>query len=301
VKPPDESARAPWLSPTVIGLLCGATAALFWAVSLVSALHGISVGITPLEIAIHRFVWVGIAFLPFVRRGGVADIAGVGWGRSIALTLTGSVLLALFSNAGFLLVPLGHGGVIQPSTAALSGLILATIVFKERVLPARVIGGIALVAGLCTIGYEAVATIGVHGILGDLSFAAAGLCFAVFGVLLKLWSIRPIRAVAITNVLALVLLPVEYFVSGFQPMIAAGFRENLILALVQGVLSGFLATYLFTRAVVLLGASKAAVFPALVPPFTLMTGYIFLGNIPTALQLVGLAMVLTGFRLTQKS
>ncbi len=58
---------------------------------------------------------------------------------------------------------------------------------------------------------------------------------------------------------------------------------------------------LFTRAVVLLGAAKAAVFPALVPPFTLMTGYLFLGNIPTALQLVGLVLVLTGFRLTQKS
>ena len=103
----------------------------------------------------------------------------------------------------------------------------------------RMIGGIALVAGLCTIGYEAVATIGLHGILGDLAFAAAGLSFAVFGVLLKLWSIAPIRAVAITSVLSLVLIPIEYFVSGFQPMIAAGFRENLILALVQGVLSGF--------------------------------------------------------------
>jgi drug/metabolite transporter (DMT)-like permease len=298
VNPPDESARAPWLSPPVIGLLCGATAALFWAISLVSALHGISIGLTPLEIALHRFVWVGLAFLPFARRGRAADIVGVGWGRSIALTLSGAVLLALFSNAGFLLVPLGHGGVIQPSTAALSGLILATIVFKEHVYPSRAIGGLALVAGLCTIGYEAIATIGLHGILGDLAFAAAGLSFAIFGVLLKLWSIPPIKAVAITSVLSLAVIPIEYFTSGFQPMIAAGFRENLILALVQ---SGFLATYLFTRAVVLLGAAKAAVFPALVPPFTLMTGYLFLGNVPTALQLVGLVMVLTGFRLTQKS
>ena len=73
------------------------------------------------------------------------------------------------------------------------------------------------------------------------------------------------------------------------------------MALVQGVLSGLLATYLFTRAVVLLGAARAAVFPALVPPFTLLTGFLFLGNIPTLLQLVGLAMVLIGFRLIQKS
>ena len=200
---PDDPPRATWLSPTVIGVLCGAAAALFWAVSLVSALHGISIGMTPLEIAIHRMCWVGLAFLPFIRRGGAADIAGVGWGRSIVLTLTGALLVALFSNAGFLLVPLGHGGVIQPSTAALGGLVLATIVFKERVLPARMIGGAALVLGLCTIGYEAVSTIGAHAILGDLAFVAAGLSFAIFGVLLKLWRIAPIRAVAITSVLSL--------------------------------------------------------------------------------------------------
>ena len=52
---------------------------------------------------------------------------------------------------------------------------------------------------------------------------------------------------------------------------------------------------------VLLGAARAAVFPALVPPFTLLTGFIFLGNIPTAMQLVGMAIVLLGFRLTQKA
>jgi len=301
VKPSSETTQNHWLSPTVIGLLCGAAAALFWAIALVSARHGIAIGMTPLEIAIHRFFWVGLAFLPFVRRGAAADIIGVGIGRSIVLTLTGAVLVALLSNAGFLLVPLGHGGVIQPSTAALSGLALATVVFKERVRPTRIVGALALVGGLCIIGYEAVSTIGLHGILGDLAFVGAGLSFAIFTVLLKFWNIQPIRAVAITNVLALVLLPIEYFTSGFQPMIEAGFRENLVLALVQGVLSGALSIYLFTRAVVLLGAAKAAVFPALVPPFTLLTGYLFLGIVPTALQLIGLVMVLAGFHLTQKS
>ncbi len=94
MKPPDESTSpATAAVPDRYRLPVRATAALFWAVGLVSALHGISIGITPLEIVIHRFVWVGIAFLPFLRRGGAADIAGVGWGRSIALTLTGSVLL----------------------------------------------------------------------------------------------------------------------------------------------------------------------------------------------------------------
>jgi drug/metabolite transporter (DMT)-like permease len=43
------------------------------------------------------------------------------------------------------------------------------------------------------------------------------------------------------------------------------------------------------------------VFPTLVPPFTLLIGYLALGVVPSALQLFGLVLVLVGFRFTQKS
>lgn len=293
--------KSPLLTPSFVGVACGAGAALCWAFSLVSARHGIALGLSPLDISLHRLAWGGFVFLPFVQAGGAADIAGIGWGRSIALTLFGGILVALLSNAGFTLVPLGHGGVIQPSCAALGGLILATFVLKEQLYAARVFGAIALVLGLCIIGYEALSTFGVGGILGDLLFASAGFSFAVFGILLKLWRIAPIRAVAITSVLSLALIPIQYFTEGFDRMIAVGFVENAKLALVQGALSGVAATYMFTRAVVLLGAARAAVFPALVPPFTLVTGYVFLGNVPSLMQIIGLLVVLLGFRLTQKT
>ena len=69
--------------------------------------------------------------------------------------------------------------------------------------------------------------------------------------------------------------------------------------MIQGALSGAGATYLFTRSVVLLGAGRAAVFPSLVPGFTLLIGYVALGEVPSLSQLVGLAVVLIGFRMTQ--
>ena len=106
------------------------------------------------------------------------------------LTLLGGPPLALFSYAGFLFVPLAHGGVIQPSCAALGGLVLASLVLKERLAIQRAVGGAIIVAGLAMIGAEALATIGAHGLIGDLSFATAGLMFAVFGTLLRLWRSR---------------------------------------------------------------------------------------------------------------
>ena len=77
--------------------------------------------------------------------------------------------------------------------------------------------------------------------------------------------------------------------------------ENLLQAVTQGILAGPAAIYLFTRSVVLLGAGRAAVFPSLVPGFTLLVGYLALGIVPSIPQLLGFAIVLIGFRLTQKA
>ena len=54
-------------------------------------------------------------------------------------------------------------------------------------------------------------------------------------------------------------MPILLF--SFDNMLAAGFYENLLQAVVQGALAGAAAIYLFTRAVVLLGASRAVCFP----------------------------------------
>ncbi len=84
-------------------------------------------------------------------------------------------------------------------------------------------------------------------------------------------------------------------------MIGFGLVENLLQAVMQGVFAGAAATYLFTRSVVLLGAGRAAVFPSLVPGFTLLIGFLALGEVPSVAQLAGLAIVMLGFWLTQRA
>jgi len=288
-------------SATAAGIACGAGAALFWAAGFVAARHGIAAGFSPADIAFHRFVWAGLAFLPFVARAGLRDLGGLGWARGVALTLVGGPPLAFLSYAGFLFVPLAHGGVIQPSCAALGGLVLATLVLKEKLPAQRAAGALVIVAGLAVIGADALATIGAHGLIGDLSFVTAGLMFATFATLLRLWRIAPTRAVAVTSVVSLIDVAIQWLVFGFERMIALGFMENLVQFVVQGIFAGAAATYLFTRSVVLLGASRAAVFPSLVPGFTLLIGFLALGEVPTLAQLAGFAIVLLGFRMTQKS
>jgi drug/metabolite transporter (DMT)-like permease len=282
----------------VLGVLCGAGSALFWALGFVAARHGVLAGLSPLVLSLHRFVWPGLALLPLVAANGLGDLGGLGWRRGIALTAVGGLPLALWSYIGYVYVPLGHGSIIQPSCAAVGGLVLARLVVKEPLPPRRIAGAAIIVAGLAVIGVEALRTMGRQGILGDLLFVAAGSSFAVCGMLLRLWHIAAMRAAAITSVLSLIGLPILFFTYG--NLVAAGFWENLLQAVVQGVFAGPAAIYLFTRAVILLGASRAALYPSLVPPFSLLLGFLTLGEVPSMAQLAGLAIVLIGFRLTQR-
>jgi drug/metabolite transporter (DMT)-like permease len=284
---------------TAIGVACGAGAALCWALGFVAARHGILIGMSPLVLALHRYVWAGLALIPIAAAGGLGDIGRIGWWRAVVITLFGGLPLALWSYYGYVYVPLGHGAIIQPSCAALGGLVLSSLILHERLPPRRIFGALAIVAGLLVIGIEALHTMGAHGFLGDMMFVAAGSSFAVFGMFLRLWQIPAMPAVALTSIVSLAGLPLLFF--GFGNFLAFGFLQNLMQAVVQGVFAGAGAVYLFTRAVILLGAGRAALFPALVPPFTLLIGFFALGEAPSVSQLIGLVVVVIGFWLTQKN
>ncbi len=289
----------PGTGDLILGVACGVGAATFWACGLVAARHGIAAGLSPFDIAFHRYAWAGLVFLPGVLLKGVRKLGGVGWGRGLLFMVLSGPVQASVSASGFLLAPLAHGGVIQPTATVVTGLLLATFLLGEKQPATRVCGVITMIAGILVIGSEAVASIGMHGLLGDAVFALGGALFATFGMLLRLWRIMPARATAVISALTLLYVPVHAAVFGFGRMIAAGWLDNLLQIVTQGVFSGPAATYLFARSVVLLGASRATVFPSLVPGMTLLVGFVALGEAPNMLQLAGLVVVLVGFRLTQ--
>jgi len=173
-------------------------------------------------------------------------------------------------------------------------------VLGEKLPRERLIGAAVIILGLCVIGFEALATIGHHGLLGDFAFVAAGACFTTFAMLVKLWRIPPTRATVIVSVISLADVAIHWALFGFERMFAFGIWENLLQAVAQGALAGAGAIYLFSRAVLLLGAARAAMFTSLVPAFTLLIGFVLLGEAPSLAQLAGLLIVLVGFRMTQR-
>jgi len=291
---------AAW-SATAIGAICGVAAAACWAIGFVAGKHGITAGLTPPDLAFHRFVWTGLLMVPLVARAGLSDLGGLGWFRGFVILFLAGPPQALLNYTGLTLAPLGHGAVIQPGSAALGGLLLAFLLLGEKLTLPRVIGVVAILFGLMILAGEAVATIGGHAFGGDLMFAAAGWTWAAFTICLRGWRTSGLLAAQVVGVLSLtVYLPLYALFYGFDHMIAAGLWENLLQLVAQGGFAGLLALYLFARAVTALGAGRASMFPALVPPMTMLIGFLALGDVPTIPQLVGLAVVVFGFRFALK-
>jgi len=288
------------LNPTAVGAICGIVAAGFWAAGFVGVRHGLDVGFSPADLAVHRYLWPGLALLPVVLRAGIGDLDGIGWGRGILLAVLGGPVFAIIGYAGFLLVPLGHAGVIQPSCGALGGLLLAALVLREKLIVSRMIGALIIIGGLLLIAGEGAATIGAQGVGGDLALALAGFMSGAFVTLLRLWRITPMAAAAVISVLSLFAMPIYWLIGGVAHLSALGWRENLLQAILQGVLAGPAALYLLVSSITLIGAGRAAIFFSLVPPFVVLIGWLTLGETPTLLQLTGLVIVFFGFQLTQR-
>lgn len=300
---PDNMAAPdkPHMPTLVIGITCGTLAALAWAAGFVVAKHGIQIGFSPADLAFHRFFWTGVLVLPAVLRAGIGDLGGIGWRRSIVMAIFSGPPQSLLAYSGFILVPLGHGTTIQPACAALSGLILAVLVLGESVSPRRMMGAAAIIIGLLIYGAESFTTSGNAGVAGDLLFVLAGVFWASFGTLVRHWHVPGTRAVMVVGAVSSILFaPVYFALYGWSALAKHGWFENVLQAVVQGGFAGALPIYLFAHAVFALGGGRAATFPALVPVFGVVIGFIALGVAPSWPQLIGLLIVLVGFQFTMQ-
>jgi drug/metabolite transporter (DMT)-like permease len=125
--------------------------------------------------------------------------------------------------------------------------------------------------------------------------------WAAFAVFSGRWSNSPIAATAVVSVLsAIIYAPFYVATEGLGSLLSQPVAVLVQQVVVQGVLSGVVAVFAFGRAVELLGAPRAAAFPALVPVVAILIGIPVAGELPTILQAIGLITVTAGLLVTQK-
>lgn len=281
--------------PEVRGLALGLLAASIWGSYLAMARAGVSAGLHATDIAAIRYGVAGSIMLPWLLRHGIMGMTGMGMMKGAALTLLVGPLFVIAGVSGYSFAPLAHGAVIQPAALTLGSIGLAFLVLGDRPTIARVVGVAIILAGLAVIAGPGLMTGTALTPIGDLLFAAAGLMWAVFTVLSRRWGVSPVAGTAVVSVLsATVYVPGYVLVIGADRLLAAPLPMLAAQILVQGVLSGVVAVIAFSKAVQIIGAGRAAVFPALVPAVAILIGMPVTGEVPNSLQLAGLALVSTG-------
>jgi drug/metabolite transporter (DMT)-like permease len=279
--------------PLLAGFGWGLVAALIWGGYLAFARAGIVGGLAPLDFALLRYGTAALLVLPLLPRLGWRDLGGVGWGRGLVLAALAGPAFILLGTWAYRFAPLAHGAVVQPGVVTVATMILAVLVLRERIAERRWLGVGIVVAGLALVSGAGLGSGAAWK--GDLLFAAAGLLWASFTIMARRWRVDPWRAtVAVALLGGAAALPAWLLLGDAPALLAQGGAVLATQALVQGALSGLLAVFAFGRAAALLGPSRAALFPAMVPALAVLAGIPVAGEWPEPVQWLGLGIVVAG-------
>jgi len=297
---PPGGVTAVGLSPTVplvavpsvaAGFAWGLAAAAIWGGYMAFARAGITGGVQPIDFVLLRFLPAALLVLPLLLRRGVRDLGGVGWGKGLLLTAFAGPGFILLGAGGFVFAPLAHGAVLQPTTVTLATMALGAFALNEVVGQRRWLGAAVVIVGVALVSGVGGGESGAWR--GDLMFIAAGLCWAAFTLAARVWRVDPLGGTLAVSVLGgIVAVPLWFAFGDPAALWAQGWRVLATQSVMQGVLSGVFSVYAFSRAVAALGASRSALFPAMVPGLGVLAGIPIAGEWPTDVQWLGLAIVL---------
>ena len=299
---PASPAAAPPLAttssrgPIRFGVACGLLAALIWGVQAVVSRQSVLDGLTAGDVTILRYATAALVLLPLaLARLKPFPVGRLGWRRALILTAIIGPSYSMILVGGAHFAPALHSSVISPGLIPICTAVLAWIWLGERAGPMRLAGLGLLVLGIALFSWEALqgAPTRADAWIGDLLFVLIALLWSLFGLLARRWRADAVEVTLVTLVLSLPLLPLVWWLLPGH-LGAVAWQPVLLQAVYQGLLVGALALFLYTRAVETLGASRAALFLPLVPVVTALSGAVLLGEWPSVLEALGMAVAIAG-------
>ena len=283
------------LSPRTLAFLAMGVTVTIYGGQFVSVRWGLQQGLSAYDMAALRFIFAGAVMVPFFVRAGVADCAGLGWGRGIVLLLTGGVPLTVLSNIGLNYAPAAHASAIQPGTVAVTATTLAYLGMRARVPFGAMVGFSIVLSGLA-----AIAIAGSRGgegpmtVLGDVIFVVCGAGWGVFTWLCGRWQIPSVVGAAVVSTLSAALFLPFYFAFLDIGLGRVAWPIIAFHGINQGILNIAIGLLLWTYGTRTLGVATAARFPPMIPVLGTLIGIPALGEIPSPLAAAGVAAIVCG-------
>jgi drug/metabolite transporter (DMT)-like permease len=285
--------QLPATSQYVRGALYGLVAVCIWASFIVVSRLGVKTSLSPWDVAAIRFSVAGLLLLPYLSSKGLA-LDRLGWTGLAAIIAGCGAPMVLLVNAGLLFAPAAHGGALFPGVMPLMVAMLAAAILKEPFTPSKTVGLSLIVIGAMGIVWITGGAVGTTQNIGHALFLAAGFVWACYTVAMRRARLDGLHAAAIAGVGSLLLyLPIYALMSGTS-VFKASPLDIALQAIVQGVLTAIVALLLYGRMVSLLGATGGATFVALTPAVTAFMGIPVLGEWPSAVDWIAIAVISIG-------
>ena len=276
-------------------------AVLIWSVNMVVTKMAASV-ISPAAISFYRWVVAVLVLAPFTLPGVLRQWAFI---RPNLWKL--AVLGALGMGGGFR--GGGRSGAPPSTTATNMGIItsmvplltiaVGTLILHERPTRMAVLGALVALLGLGILLGEGDPRrlLSVGGTVGDVLMAVAALSYALYGVLLRKWSLpMGVWQSLFMQAVFVVLFQIPFFVlSAPSPLTA----QNLPMVLYAAIFPSLFAPYFWMQGVNHLGPNRASIFLNLMPVGTVVIAALTLGEHPHAYHIVGGLLALAGVSLAQ--
>ena len=280
---------------TLIGSAAAIFAVTIWAAWIVGTRHAVTGTLPPEAVGLLRMAVPALLFMPVWLRVGVAPrgIRGL-----IALCVLGAgAPFFVIVATGMKFAPAADIGPLLPGTMPLFAALLAVLVDRERIGPARLIGyalivaGIVAIAGRGTFDFTSGAWRG-HGLVLIGAFL-----WAIYTIAFRRSRLGAFEAAALIGFWStLLLLPF-----GTLPLVEAWRAghgwEIAAQAVIQGVFSGILGLVCYGLAVAKLGTSRAAAFAALSPVLAALIAIPVLGEVPDLAAVIGVVATSIGVAL----
>lgn len=278
---------------TSAGIVAGIVTVALWASWAAVSRMGVIGALDPFDMTMLRFSVATLVLLPVLARGtGRHGIAGVKWPAAFWLWLSGGAPYTLVIYFGLTLAPAGHLAVIMPAAIVAFTAIGGRVLLGERLTAQRGFGTAAIIVGVILVGWAGLTEAGSGA--GDAIFVFGALMWSAYGLSAQLYRVDALKGVAALSLISFVTVAPPYLILTGDRIFGLPHAEVLFQGFFQGFVTAVLALILYTRAVTHLGAARASLFTALVPPVGLLTAYLILGEVPEGLALAGAAVATAG-------
>jgi drug/metabolite transporter (DMT)-like permease len=227
-----------------------------------------------------------------LARSGLA-LDRLGWLGVAALVLGGAPTV-LLANAGLLFAPAAHAGALFPGVMPLMTTVLAALILKEAFTLQKRVGFGLILSGIVCIVWGSGTSFGTSQTIGHLLLLGSALAFACYTVALRWARLDGLHAAAISAVGSMLLFLPPYVLMAQGSMFEAPLSAIALQALVQGLLTAVVSYIVYGRAVSILGASSGAAFAASCPAMTALMAIPILGEWPTFIDWVAIALISIG-------